>query len=331
MSRIHWLISSGKKPLSLISPATRQFLREAWETQEHSLWGVLHSYIYARWPYLYIGIGNGDHPIARKFSLVTRTWRKVFPKKRQKAKPTPSLTQASGTVADGYHGKAMPLAAARQLVTVQQPIRIPDLEQVIPYIRARALILQNPNHVVVMVCPCRAAKENPCQPLDVCLVIGEPFASFMLEHHPSRARRITQAQAIEIIEQQDAQGRVHHAFFQDTMLGRLFGLCNCCSCCCGAIKAHRNGTPMLASSGYLAQVDEEECIACNDCQAYCQFKALDLVSGTMCVDEERCMGCGVCVSKCPQEAISLRRESSKGIPLEIGSLSELMTMSRTVR
>jgi Pyruvate/2-oxoacid:ferredoxin oxidoreductase delta subunit len=220
----------------------------------------------------------------------------------------------------------MPLAAARQLLTVQQPIRIPDLEQVIPYPRARSLILQNPDHIVVMVCPCRAAKENPCQPLDVCLVIGEPFASFMLEHHPTRARLITQEQAVKILEEQDAQGRVHHAFFQDTMLGRLFGLCNCCSCCCGAMKAHRNGTPMLASSGYLAHIDEDECIACSDCIGYCQFEALNLVDRSMCVDKEKCMGCGVCVSKCPQEAITLHLEPNKGVPLEINSLAELMNV-----
>jgi ferredoxin len=40
------------------------------------------------------------------------------------------------------------------------------------------------------------------------------------------------------------------------------------------------------------------------------------------VDESKCMGCGVCVDKCPQEAISLRREESKGAPLEIFALME---------
>jgi heterodisulfide reductase subunit A-like polyferredoxin len=89
------------------------------------------------------------------------------------------------------------------------------------------------------------------------------------------------------------------------------------------MKAHRHGTPMLASSGYVAQVDEDECIACGTCEAYCQFGALGLGNGSNMVDEELCMGCGVCVSKCAQEALSLRREPSKGVPLEIHALMEM--------
>lgn len=77
---------------------------------------------------------------------------------------------------------------------------------------------------------------------------------------------------------------------------------------------------MLASSGYIAQVDELKCIPCNTCESYCQFGALGLVKGLNMVDEELCMGCGVCVSKCTEGAISLHLEPSKGIPLEISVL-----------
>jgi ferredoxin len=38
------------------------------------------------------------------------------------------------------------------------------------------------------------------------------------------------------------------------------------------------------------------------------------------VDETMCMGCGVCVSKCPEGALSLRREESMGVPLELSLL-----------
>jgi Pyruvate/2-oxoacid:ferredoxin oxidoreductase delta subunit len=207
-------------------------------------------------------------------------------------------------------------------VTVHQPIELPDLEQVIPYTRARALILRNPDQVIVMECPCRAAKDDPCRPLDVCLIVGEPFVSFLLEHHRSRARRITQKQAAELLETENRRGRVHHAFFSDQMLGRFFAICNCCSCCCAAMKAHRNGKPMLAPSGYVAQIDEDKCIACNICQSFCQFGALRPVSGSNHVDHKACMGCGFCVSKCSQEAITLRRDPSKGVPLEICALQE---------
>jgi MinD superfamily P-loop ATPase len=32
-----------------------------------------------------------------------------------------------------------------------------------------------------MECPCRAQKKDACQPHDVCLVMGEPFTSFIVD------------------------------------------------------------------------------------------------------------------------------------------------------
>jgi ferredoxin len=232
----------------------------------------------------------------------------------------PSPNQATGTVADIYHGKAMPLNQAQELVMVNEPVNLPDLEQVIPYVRARAIIQGNPDHILLVKCPCRMAKKDPCLPLDVCMVIGEPFAELVHQHYPSLARWITQEEACNILDREDARGRVHHAFFSEMMLGRFFGICNCCSCCCTAINAHKRGTPMLASSGYIAQVDESRCIACNTCHPYCQFGALSLENDLNKVDEQLCMGCGVCIGKCAESAISLRLEPSKGIPLEITDL-----------
>jgi heterodisulfide reductase subunit A-like polyferredoxin len=86
------------------------------------------------------------------------------------------------------------------------------------------------------------------------------------------------------------------------------------------MQTHRNGTPMLASSGYVAQVDDELCTACGTCAEYCPFAALSLTDDHAVVDLAACMGCGVCVAHCPQEAIDLAREPAKGEPLEIQKL-----------
>jgi Pyruvate/2-oxoacid:ferredoxin oxidoreductase delta subunit len=141
----------------------------------------------------------------------------------------------------------------------------------------------------------------------------------VLEHHPRRARRITQEAAVAILKAEDERGHVHHAFFKDAMLGRFYAICNCCACCCGAMQAQRSGTPMLASSGYVSQVDEDLCIGCSDCVAYCQFNALEVADGVSRVIYEACMGCGVCTDKCGQGALSLVRDEAKGLPLEICS------------
>jgi NAD-dependent dihydropyrimidine dehydrogenase PreA subunit len=314
--------------MKLIKPSTSAFYREGKKTPGYGLGEFLHGYIYGRWIYLYIGIGTGEHRLAKAYKRLARAVERVLPG-RNGSKPKSELLefsdavtiQPSGTFADGYHGKVLPLRTAIQLVTVNEEVKITNLEKVIPYPRARDIILQNPEHILALECPCRSERANPCLPLDVCLIVGEPFASFVEEHHPRRSRRITPEEAVDILRAEDERGHVHHAFFKDAMLGRFYSICNCCACCCGAIKAHQHGTPMLASSGYECEVDEEFCIGCGECSAYCQFGALSLGAYATVVDTEKCMGCGVCVEKCANGALMLRREAGKGEPLEIWGIA----------
>ena len=306
---------------SLTSTATKEFIEEGKRTSGYSRFDAIHGYVYGRWPYLYIGIGTGEHWIAKVFGPVYRSLSKLISSDNNKNGSHINTSHQelveSGTFADGYHGKVVPLDAAKQLVSVNEDIRIMDLEKVIPYVKARDIILHNPDHILALECPCRTARSNPCLPLDVCLIIGEPFSSFVSEHHPDRSRSISQDEAIEILSAEDERGHVHHAFFKDAMLGRFYAICNCCECCCGAMNAHRKGTPMLASSGYICEVDSDLCIGCGDCSEYCQFNALSMNEYIMHVEVNDCMGCGVCTSHCDQGALTLLREESKGEPLEL--------------
>jgi ferredoxin len=304
----------------LVRPSTQAFTREARHLPGYSFLGWLHGYVYARWPYLYIGIGTGEHPLADIVGPPARLLGRLFPKRRLD-------DQETGTFADGYHGKVVPLEAATQLVTVGEDVDLGDLEQIIPYPVARDIVFKHPENIVALECPCRSARENPCLPLDVCLIVGEPFASFVAEHHPRRSRWISQEDAVEILRAEQERGHVSHAFFKDAMLGRFYAICNCCSCCCGAMHAHQNGTPMLASSGYIASVDADLCGGCETCAEHCQFAAISVNGGGAVIDAAACMGCGVCVAHCPQEAISLLREPAKGEPLEIQKLIAQATVT----
>lgn len=293
--------------------STRSFFREAKQIPGFSLFDKLHGYVYLRWPYLYIGIAKNDHRLGKFFAPVWNTFARIWPK------PDPDDPERT-TFADTYHGKVVPTEAASQLVTINADIRIDDLEKIIPYAKARAIVMKNPDHIVALECPCRSVRENPCLPLDVCLIIGEPFASFIIEHHPQRARWISQGEAVSILEAERERGHVSHAFFKDAMLERFYAICNCCQCCCGAMKAHRNGSLMLASSGYIALVDSDLCIGCGDCESFCQFNAVTMIIDASKIDADVCMGCGVCEAHCTQGAISLIREARRGIPLEIHTL-----------
>ena len=305
-------------------PSTKSFFREARSSPHGTLRETLHGYVYLRWVYFYIAVATGEHRLARimqpLFDLIDRLLLNEG-KSPRGGNGTGGVGKRI-TFADTYHGKVVPLESATQLVSVREDISLPNLEKVVPYMLARDIVLKNPDHIAVIDCPCRVSRKNPCKPLDVCLIVGEPFASFALEHRPDRARRITSAEAVDILQAEDGRGHVHHAFFKDAMLGRFYALCNCCSCCCGAMQAHNNGIPMLASSGYIARVDDDQCQGCGDCESYCQFEALGVTDEKNRIDEGRCMGCGVCVSKCPHDALSLVRDSTRGEPLEIEKLME---------
>jgi len=304
-----------KRKFQLFLPSTWAFIKEGYNTKGYSIKNWLHGYIYSRWIYLYISIGTGEHFIARKFKpLALLLYRLFRPTKKS------STNERCISFSDTYHGKVLSLDNARQLVTLNKKIVVDDLEQVIPYALARSIILENPDHITVIDCPCREARPKPCKPIDVCLVIGEPFSQFILEHHPDRCQKISQKRAVEILEAEHKRGHVHHAFFKSDLLGRFYAICNCCSCCCGAIQAWRNGTPMLASSGYVSRVDREKCVACGICAAFCQFEALKLKNNRIEIDESRCLGCGVCVTKCKEGARSLERDQKRGEPLEINKL-----------
>lgn len=313
----------------IIKSSTQAFIKEAIKTPGYGFIDFLHGYIYARWPYLYISLGKGEHPLSPRIARISSVFQKFYlPNHSSNGKQGKSSREA---FADTYHGKVLPIQAATQLVSVNESISITNLERIIPYDLARDIVLRNPDHIVALDCPCRAAKRDHCLPLDVCLIVGEPFASFVIEHHPRRSRWINSGEAISILEAEEERGHVHHAFFKDAMFGRFYAICNCCACCCGAMGAQRRGTPMLASSGYTCQVDDELCIGCGDCGDFCQFNALTFENGFAIIDEEDCMGCGNCVSHCEQEALTLRLDPTKGEPLEIEQLiqelAEAVTMA----
>ncbi len=307
-----------------IRQSTRKWFRERRNSSNSSFFDFLHGYVYGRWPYLYIGVAIGEHrltkilrPLFVAASLPFKAIGYIFKRSNNSAQNGQSPKQK---FADTYHGKVVPLEGARKLVTVNQDVSLRNLEHVIPYQTARDIVLKNPDQLAVLQCPCRTARKDPCTPLDVCLVVGEPFTSFILEHHPERARKITSAEAVEILHEEDKRGHVHHAFFKDAMLGRFYAICNCCKCCCGAMQAHRNGTPMLASSGYVAKVDQTRCVVCGTCAKYCQFEAVTFINGVKDIDAEKCLGCGVCIPKCTKNALTLERDLNRGIPLELDEL-----------
>ncbi|GAB6124918.1 4Fe-4S binding protein [Humidesulfovibrio idahonensis] len=300
----------------LLKPSARRFFAEA-DGLGFSTGKKLHGYLYLRWPYLYVRLITGEHPLVKFLARGARWLDKLLPSRVEKRRKAQKASRAATGIrfADTYHGKVMPTDEVIKLVKIGREVTVTQPESVVPYQLARDIVLKNPEHIVVFDCPCRAARPNPCTPMDVCMVMGEPFAGMVLEHHKKRARRIDADEAVAILKAENARGHVHHAFFKDVALGRFYAICNCCSCCCGAMAAQRHGVNMLASSGYVVQVDAEKCVGCGNCATFCQFGALKARERMLQIKTARCMGCGACVSKCPKQALSLKADPCRGMPL----------------
>ncbi len=285
---LFWLYAERWRPLR---PSTWAFLRKAGWRGALNL-SAVHAYVYGRWTKQYL-------------NLLTN---RVFPR----------LSAAGrNRWADRYHGKVLTHDQARAIVTLNREIPRRDLEQIIPYATARDLVLKGPPEVAVFPCGCRQRRTNPCQPIQVCMVIGQPFVDFVLEHHPKTSRRLSQVEAVELLEAEHQRGHLHSAWFKDVLLGRFYAICNCCKCCCGGIEAMRKyGVPMVASSGYVAHVDQTACTACGACEDKCPFGAIRM-NGTATVSRQTCMGCGVCAGQCPAQAMGLVRDEEKGTPFDV--------------
>jgi len=288
-----WLVGERGRVLGL--PSTRAALKGTPDVppRKFSL-EVVHGYVYSVFPFQYIGF------------CINWLMERMGPR----------FGQWWG---DHYHGKVLPLELAEAIITLDHDIPRMDLEQIIPYPTAREIVLEGPPSVVLMECPCRHSRENPCTPTDVCMIVGD--GAFVLDHHPDQSRAISQQEALDLLRAEHERGHVHAAYFKDACDNRFYAICNCCPCCCGGLEAMvKYGIPMVTSSGYLARIDADQCEACGTCESACPFDAIH-VNGHAAVTFEACMGCGVCVGQCPNDAIELVQDERKGIPLDVRTLA----------
>jgi ferredoxin len=233
-----------------------------------------------------------------------------------------SNIMASGLDTNGYHAKVLRPEDAKKFYTVKQAVDLPDLPKtILPFERARRLVLNGKEEFAVTNCHCREIRgEKSCRPLDTCLMYGEPWIGFFEYHNPdSGFRRITKEEALRIIDESHALGRVQSAFFKDACGDRFYGICNCCKCCCVALMAHNYAkAPLFSASGYLRKVDSVKCKNCGTCVELCPFNIPKMEDGEMHSEELSCMGCTVCVDKCPHGALSLVSDDpARNEPLDL--------------
>lgn len=278
----------------MVTPSTRAYWREAKKRDNSSFFENLHGYIYLRWPYFYISLGLGRHPLTKFLKKPLYYLGKLF-----------GLWKKDGgkSFADTYHAKVMPPEKAKRLITIGRQVDTVIPEKVLPYAKARDIVLEHPDDIVLFKCPCRSSMSSPCFPLEVCLIVGKPFTDFILEHHPGKSQRLTVEQAVKVLHDCHMRGNVSHAFFKEAVFGRYYAICNCCSCCCGAMQAQLMGVPMLTSSGYVAEVDVHKCTGCGKCAKKCHFKAIKMGQATVGESAEKPSESGTGAGQAPGQGV----------------------------
>lgn len=108
---------------------------------------------------------------------------------------------------------------------------------------------------------------------DMCIIMGAAADSIV---KANRVRKINATEAYDILRRAEDDGLVHQITSMEGQ-GKIFAICNCCSCSCFALRTSQYyNTPNASRSNYLAEVDKEKCTACGQCVEYCPTNALKL-------------------------------------------------------
>jgi len=194
-----------------------------------------------------------------------------------------------------------------RVVPVQQSLDA--AMEIKPYDELRKIV-ESQKTIALADCLCRKKSSllgHPCnKPMESCFVFGA-MGEFYIEN--GLARRVTREEAWSVLQRNEESGLVP----SPANAQKTGGMCNCCACCCGmlkAIKLHSHPSH-LVKSNYYARVDENLCAGCETCLERCQMEAIFMEDDRAVIDLRRCLGCGLCVTTCPTKALSLRQKALK--------------------
>ena len=167
---------------------------------------------------------------------------------------------------------------------------------------------------VVLNCDCRSA-EQACSHMRETCIRFDDGARYTIERGLGRV--VSKAECKEIVINTDRDGLMHIGS-KNRGESRLFGLCNCCSCCCFPLRAaaRLHSDKKYPRTHFFAQRNLDDCSHCGLCIKRCRFKAFRRVpekieiAGKMrrrvIFDAESCRGCGLCATACPDSAIEMK-------------------------
>jgi NAD-dependent dihydropyrimidine dehydrogenase PreA subunit len=230
-----------------------------------------------------------------------------------------------------YHSKVLSREDAVKIFTLNEDLRIisDENKRIIPFKYAYKILFQEPEYIVVMDCPCKKSLHAPEEDINSCIAVGRNIGSFWLEHCGKyNPRKLSQSEALEIIDKFRKKGHITQAFFKVATGGSTGVICNCHPDTCVSLQATKlaggldKSLTMTAKSGYSISYDPQKCVQCGHCEEKCGFGAVKFSNGKKEYKKDSCLGCGLCVDECVGGALSFYVDPDKPLPLDLGTIMQ---------
>ena len=165
-------------------------------------------------------------------------------------------------------------------------------------------ILKDAESFALTDCICRIHYSRCENPREVCLLLNKR-SDQAVEHNT--ARRISLADASEVLKEADKRGLVHLTLYVPGH--SIYAICSCCPCCCHDLQllVNYHRMDLVTRSDYVATTEWERCIDCGICVDRCVFGARSVKDNKLVYNAEDCFGCGLCVSVCPENAMKIQK------------------------
>ncbi|NCB41163.1 MAG: 4Fe-4S dicluster domain-containing protein [Clostridia bacterium] len=191
-----------------------------------------------------------------------------------------------------------------RILVNEKAVKPVDEVYVLDYEKATKII-EKAENIGVSRCYCRHKAEHlgeSCDaPQEVCLSLNN--LSLSLSKH-GYAKQISTEEALSILELAYKHNLVQ---FAENVKEDVGFICNCCACCCMALKgAKKMGVPQTISSSNFIVTMNNKCIRCKRCVDVCPVGCFKVDEhGNVLLDSTLCLGCGVCERVCKPKAIEM--------------------------